>query len=140
MAEAPDGADRPRPSLARRLAPLILVAGALASAIVFIPKMPRERHVELRLDDPATIVGLRLEWAEPSSRLASPLSAAEEDLIRGTTWRFEAGLAPPSVTATISLPDGPYDLDILVERVERTDAVHRSLKLGDADRIAVSVR
>jgi hypothetical protein len=40
----------------------------------------------------------------------------------------------------VRLPDGSYDLEILVERVGRTDAVRRSLTLGDADRIAIPLR
>lgn len=124
--------EQPRRSLPRRLALFILAAGAVASASVLIPNVPRERRVELRLDAPATIVGVSVEWV--------PSRAAVEEAVHGATWHFSAGSAPPSVITTVHLPDGPYDLHVLVERAERTDEVRRSLTLGDVDQIAVPLR
>jgi hypothetical protein len=40
----------------------------------------------------------------------------------------------------VRLPDGSYDVDIRVERVDQTQTVHRSITLGDSDRITVPVR
>jgi hypothetical protein len=141
--EAPEEQAQPRRSLAHRFAPLILVAGVIAAAAIVIPRVPREREVELRFEDAATIVGVHLDWLASTGRAASAAARSappESEALQGTTWRFSAGAAPSFVTTTVRLPDGSYDLEILVERVGRTDAVRRSLTLGDADRIAVPVR
>jgi hypothetical protein len=139
MDAAPDDVAPPRRSLPRRFAPLILVAGVIASAFILIPRLPRERRVELRLEDASTIVGVQIDWLASSRRAPSP-EVTKEDPVQGASWRFAEGSAPPSVTAKVRLPDGPYDLEIVVERVGRADVVHRSITLGDADQITIPVR
>lgn len=137
MEAAPPSGDSRRRSFLKRIAPLLLVSGAGLSAFVLIPTLPRERHVELRLDDPATVVGVRLDWEVTSQR-----SAASPDTgpIHGASWRFPPGSAPSSVAMTVRLPDGAYDLDVLVERVGSAETVHRSVKLGDADHVTIPLR
>ena len=129
----------PRRSLAQRFAPLILVSGVIASAFILIPRLPRERRVELRLEDASTIVGVQVDWLASSRRALAP-DAAEADPVQGASWHFSEGAAPPSVIAKVHLPDGPYDLEIVVERIGRTDIVHRAITLGDADQIAIPIR
>jgi hypothetical protein len=138
--EVPEEQTQQHRSFAHRFAPLILVAGVVAAAAIVIPRVPRERQVELRFEDAATIVGVHLDWVASTGRSASAAARPESEALQGTTWRFSAGAAPSFVATTVRLPDGSYDLEILVERVGRTDAVRRSLTLGDADRIAVPVR
>ncbi len=128
----------PPRSLLHRLAPLMLVGGAVAATVVFVPHLPRERHVEFRLDDSATIVGIDVDWSA-SDRRASTNSSLDEPL-QGASWRFRAGTAPSMIPATIRLPDGAYDVEVLVERTDRTESVHRLITLGDADRITVPIR
>lgn len=115
----------------RRFAPLVLLAGAALSITSIIPRIPRERHLELRLDEPSSIVGVYLDWA-PSDR-------AGDEPLQGSTWRFAAGSAPRLLPVVVRLPDGSYALEIRVERVGHTQTVRRSITLGEAERITVPV-
>ena len=121
----------PARSRLRRLAPFVLLAGAAVSAISIHPHLPREPRLELRLEEPSTIIGVRLDWSTATSG---------DEPLQGATWRFAPGSAPRLLPATVRLPDGSYDVDIRVERVDQTQTVHRSITLGDADRITVPVR
>jgi hypothetical protein len=138
--EPEDDANSPVPprSLLQRLAPLMLVGGVIAAAAVFIPHLPRERHVELRVDDSTTVVGINVDWS--ATERGGPTSASPGEPMQGASWRFRAGTAPSTIAATVRLPDGVYDVEILIERTDRTESVHRSITLGDADRITVPVR
>lgn len=128
----------PPRSILHRLAPLMLVGGAVAATVVFIPHLPRERHVDFRLDDSTTIVAIDVDWSA-SDRSTSTSSSLSEPL-QGGSWRFRAGTAPSMIPATVRLPDGAYDIEILIERTDRTESVHRLITLGDADRITVPIR
>ncbi len=142
-----DGGFAPRPPLMadrlkKRIAPMILVAGAAAAAFVIVPHTPHDHHVDLRLDDAASVTGVQLAWAPldsaPGVREASAADA--DDAVRGSTWHFPAGSAPKMVAAQVTLPDGRYALDVLVERGAGSEAFHRVITLGDADHIRVSLR
>lgn len=121
----------PARSRLRRLAPFVLLAGAAVSAISILPHLPRERRLELRLEEPSTIIGVQLDWSTATSG---------DEPLQGSTWRFAPGSAPRLLPATVRLPDGSYDVDIRVDRVDQTQTVRRSITLGDADRITVPVR
>jgi hypothetical protein len=107
----------------RRFAPLLLLAGGLGATLVVAPKLPHDREIELRITDPASVVQVDLQWLSPSDA---------EEVIQGGSWRFSRGSAPRSIVSKVSLPDGRYDLDVLVRRTDGADASHRrSLTLGD---------
>jgi hypothetical protein len=98
------------------------------------PRIPRERHLELRLDEPSSIVGVHIDWTATSAPVSS------DEPLQGSTWRFNPGSAPRLLPATVHLPDGSYAVEIRVDRVDQTETVRRSVTLGDADRIIVPVR
>jgi hypothetical protein len=109
-----------------------------------MPYVPREHQVELRLEDSKTIVGVSVDWTDlRDASLSSRTSAGDDNDTRvlGTSWRFETGTAPRSLAMTVRLPNGPYDVDIRVDRTqERVQTTRRSVTLGDADRISLPVR
>lgn len=41
-----------------RYAPLVLLAGGAAAASLLVPHVPRERTVELRIEDAPTVTGI----------------------------------------------------------------------------------
>jgi hypothetical protein len=109
------------------------------AAMSLAPHLPRERHVELRLDDPSSITAVNVDWtAALKPRAASPGRA--DEALQGASWRFAAGTAPRSLVTTVRLPDGAYEMDIRIDRVDRVESVQRSITLGGADQIAVPVR
>ncbi|WP_437321372.1 hypothetical protein [Sorangium sp. So ce385] len=129
---APDG----RPPWARRLAPVILVAGALFAGSVLFKSMPEEREVELKLDDAATVVGLDVTWTDPSAGQRATEAAPVID----SSWRFAEGTAPRTVLTKVSLPDGLYHVEIAVDRKRGHDVTSRTVTLGDSSRITLFVR
>ena len=116
----------------RRHAWLFLVAGGIGAAALFAPHLPHERQVELRLDDPASVTAVESAWR--------PLPRAEGEPLQGGSWRFAAGQAPPTITTRVSLPNGRYELDVMLERGEERTILHRTIALGDADHITVPLR
>jgi hypothetical protein len=115
-----------------RWAPLLLVAGAGVAASVFVPHVPRERTVALRLEDAASVTGVDLAWA--------PVGTGDRDAVQGGTWRFQAGHAPKEIATPVRLPDGRYQLEVTVERGAEHEEIRRAITLGDADRITVPLR
>jgi hypothetical protein len=120
----------PRPSVARRFAPWLLVAGAAAAAFTLVPHLPKERRVELRLDQVSTIVDVELSFAR--SRDGEP--------VQGNAWHFAAGRAPLALTLSVNLPDGQYEVDIAVQRTDGRQLIHRVISVTDSDVIAIPVR
>ncbi len=130
--DAPEG----RPPWVRRLAPAILVLGALFAGSVLFKNLPEEREVELRLDDAATVVRLEVTWTDPSS--AQPATDAAP--IIDSSWQFAEGTAPRTVLTKVSLPDGLYHVEIAVGRKRGHDVVSRTVTLADTSRITLFVR
>ncbi len=124
----------PGGSRKRRYASLLLLAGGVAAGALVFPHMPREREIDLRLEDAASVTGVDVAWSPVSG------SAGKPDAIRGASWRFAPGQAPASLPTRVSLPDGRYDLDVLVERGDRREALHRVVAIGDSDHITVRLR
>ena len=118
----------------RRLAPFVLLAGAAVSVMSIFPRVPRERHLELRLDEPSSIVSVHLDWSATSAPVPT------DEPLQGSTWRFAPGSAPRLLPATVRLPNGSYAVEIRIDRVDHTETVRRSITLGEADRLTVPVR
>ena len=116
----------------RRLLSLLLLAGGVAALLSLAPHWPKERAVDFRLDgELGTVVGFDVTWARVG---------AEVEPIGGSSFRFEPGHAPKIVHTTVHLPDGSYALDIRIDRADRSDAIQRTLTLGDAEQITVPLR
>lgn len=93
-------ADEERTSLApasvRRRLPLFLLAlGALATAAAFERTAPRSRTVRLRLDAPASVIGVDITWSD-----------GDGDVLGASRWSFEAGRAPTRVDAEVRVRRG----------------------------------
>lgn len=117
---------RPR----NRYAPLLLLVAAGAAAYVLIPHVPRERTIEIRLEDPAAITAVDLAWTP----------AGTTEAVQGGAFRFPAGQAPVALTTKAHLPDGRYDLDLSIDRGAQHEIIHRVIDLGASDHITVRVR
>ncbi len=118
----------------KRVATQLLLAGAGAAGLVVMPNVPHEHHVDLRLEDPASVTGVEVTWT------AAGAAGSTEAPARGGTWRFEAGSAPATVAEGVRLPDGRYALDVVVRRGADEESSHRVITLGDADHITVRLR
>jgi hypothetical protein len=126
---APPDREPPR-RWTRRVAPLLLVGGILVAGAVAFRGLPKERQVELRLEDPTSIVAIDVAWIEPG----------DETTLGGSSFRFAPGAAPRSVPMTARLPDGTYTLEITVDSAAGHQTTRRSIKFDDAGRITVPVR
>lgn len=115
----------------RRLAPLLLVLAVVGAGYVVAPHAPRERSVELRLDEPSTITAVEVAWARAS---------AVDEAVHGGSWRFAPGHAPATLGTHVKLPSGRYLLDVTIERGTERAAVQRAIDLADSDRVSVRLR
>lgn len=130
--EPPPAAPRSR---LKRFSPFFLVVGLIAAAVLLIPHVPRERRVELRLDDPTTVTGVELSW--------SALDAAERnegEPLEGVRFRFEVGQAPPLLKTPARLADGRYALELTLERGGERTQLRRLITVGDDASITVPLR
>ena len=121
----------PLAKLRSRLAPLLLLAGGAGAAYFLTPHMPKERTVDLRLEDAASVTGVDIAWAP---------SGSSTEAVQGSAWHFAEGKAPGSLTAPVRLPDGRYTLEVTVERGTNREDFHRVINIGDTDRITVRLR
>ncbi|MEP7123838.1 MAG: hypothetical protein ABJE95_23115 [Byssovorax sp.] len=126
--EPPRSAPPPKRSRFVRIA--VLLAG-LGLAALILPRVPRDREIEFRVEDPATIVAIDLAWSRDD---------AAREAIQGGSWRFAPGQAPRSLTTSVHLPNGRYAVDVTVERTEGRDELHRVIELADADHVTVPLR
>ncbi len=114
-----------------RLVRIAVLLGALGVAAVVLPSVPRDRQIEFRVEDAASVVAIDLTW----SRDEGP-----GEPIRGGSWRFAPGEAPRSLSQTVHLPSGRYTVDVTVERTDKRDELHRVIELADADHVTVPLR
>jgi hypothetical protein len=132
---APDGL---RPNATRfdrgKVARWVAIAGVLAVALVgkslLLPRIPSDHDVEVLFESPQDVTGLDLRWSE---------AGADEDIV-ATSLHFSAGSAPSSVLTQVHLPDGPYDVAIIVERAGRVDSTRRHITLDNTTRVTIPLR
>jgi hypothetical protein len=129
----PEPSPTPRRTLPtrRRFARLVLLVGVLGGAAVLLPRLPRERQIDFRFEDTASIVGIELAWSREDG---------DGEAVRGGSWHFAPGQAPRSLTTTVHLPNGRYAVDITVERTGGRDELHRVIELGGADQVTIPLR
>jgi len=133
--EPPGGAPAPVMPSRRRFLSLILLAGGVAAAVSMLPHWPKERAIDFRIEeDTGSVVGLDVAW----SRADGAETGGEPVL--GSSFRFAPGEAPKIIHTTVHLPDGSYELDITLERSDRSASIRRRLTLEDAEQITVPLR
>jgi hypothetical protein len=119
----------------RRFAPFLLAGGLMVAATQVIPSAPRDRSVELRLDDPASIVAVEIAWTAVDAReqsVGEPLA--------GGVYRFAPGTAPATIKAPTQLADGRYAIEARLDRVGERTMVRRVITLGDQAAITIPLR
>lgn len=128
----PEPSPKPRSSRPARssFARLALLVGALGAAAVILPRLPRERQIDFRLEDAASIVGIELAWSHEEGGEA----------VQGGSWHFAPGHAPRSLTTTVHLPNGRYVVDVAVERTGGRDDLHRVIDLTSTDHVTIPLR
>jgi hypothetical protein len=114
-----------------RFTRMLFLVGALAAAAVILPRIPRERQIEFRVEDAASVVGIELAWSREEG---------DGEAVQGGSWRFSPGQAPRSLTTSIHLPNGRYAIDVIIERTGGRDELHRVVELADADHVTVPLR
>jgi hypothetical protein len=124
------GASGSLAKLKQRWPILLLLAGGLGAAHFISPHLPKERNVDLALDDAASVTAVDVAWAAPDG----------EDALQGATYRFDLGKAPRKLRIPARLPDGRYTLDVTVQRGAQRETVHRVVRLDESGTITVRLR
>lgn len=132
----PSAPNRLSPSRLRRAASLLLPLGLLLAASIISPHLPRDHSVRIELPDPQLIVGVNVHWI-PVQRNTDQQAA---EATQGSRWNFARGTAPKSLTTTVRLPKGAYDVAIQIERGNGVETVQRKIILGDSEHISLSAR
>lgn len=129
----PEPSPKPRSSRPTRssFARVALLVGAMGAAAVILPRLPRERQVDFRFEDAASIVGIDLAWSR---------EGGDGEAVQGGSWHFAPGQAPRSLTTTVHLPDGRYAVDVTVERTGGRDDLHRVIDLAGTDHVTIPLR
>jgi hypothetical protein len=108
-----------------------VLVGALGAASLILPRVPRDRQVELRVDAPATIVAIDVAWSRDDH---------DAEPIQGGSWRFAPGQAPRSLTTSVHVPNGRYAVDVTIQRTEGRDELHRAIDFTDSDHVTIPLR
>jgi hypothetical protein len=129
----PEPSPTPQRSLPTRsrFARIALLAGALGAAALILPRLPRERQIDFRIEDAASIVAIELAWSREDG---------DGEAVQGGSWHFAPGQAPRSLTTTVHLPNGRYAVDITLERTGGRDELHRIIDLSSTDHVTVPLR
>lgn len=107
---------------------LALLVGTLGAAALILPRLPRERQIDFRFEDAASIVGIELAWSREDG---------DGEAVRGGSWHFAPGQAPRSLTTTVNLPNGRYAVDVTLERTGGRDELHRVIDLAGTDHVTI---
>jgi hypothetical protein len=107
-AESASANDRPR---RRRFAPLILLAAGLGAYAMVDRELPHEREVVYELGHAAPeITSVEVSWSR----------AGADEAALTTRWNFAGGAAPARLPARVRLPAGAWQVDVGVERTDRS--------------------
>jgi hypothetical protein len=126
----PSPAPRSAPPRRGRFARFAVLGCALAAAAVILPRIPRDRQIDFRIQDASSIVRIELAWSREDG---------DGEPVRGGSWHFEPGRAPRSLTTSVHLPNGRYAVDITVERTAGRDELHRVIELDSTDHVTIPV-
>jgi hypothetical protein len=94
-------------SLGARLARLLLFGGVAFAIVSLLPSIPREQILLFRLEEAGEIEQLNATWTVPGK--AEPSG--------GVTLHFPVS-PDRAIRHALSLPNGPYLLDISIQRVK----------------------
>ena len=98
-------------STRRRWAPLLLVAAGVGGYVAIDPKLPRSRQVVLDFGKEATdVTDIELTWTRAGTM---------DDAALATRWHFAPGAAPRRLPFEARLADGPWDIEVTLERQSR---------------------
>jgi hypothetical protein len=109
----------------------VVLGCALAAAAVILPRIPRDRQIDFRIDDASSIVGIELTWSRENG---------DDEPVQGGSWHFEPGHAPRSLITSVHLPNGRYAVDITIERAAGRDEIHRVIDLDSTDQVTIPLR
>lgn len=109
---------------------LLLLAGGLGAAHFISPHLPKDRAVDLALDDAASVTAVDVAWSSPDG----------SDTMQGAAYRFDPGQAPRKLRISARLPDGRYALDVTVERGAQRETARRVVRLDENGSITVRLR
>ena len=101
----PGPVPRSAPPQRSRFARFAILGCAMAAAAVILPRIPRDRQIDFRIDDASTITAIDLTWSR---------EGGDGEPVQGGSWHFEPGRAPRSLTTSVHLPNGRYAVDITV--------------------------
>ncbi len=121
----------PAPPRRGRYARFVVLGCALAAAALILPRIPRDRQIDFRIEDAPSVIGIELAWSRENG---------DEEAVRGGSWHFAPGQAPRSLTTSVHLPNGRYTVDITVERTAGRDELHRVIELDNADHVTIPLR
>ena len=90
---------------------MLLVAAGLGAYIAVGPKLPHDRQVILDLgQDAGDLTDIELTWTR---------AGTTDDAALTTRWHFAAGAAPRRVPFEARLADGPWDVEVTLDRQSR---------------------
>ncbi len=127
----PSPPPRSSPPTRSRFARIALLVGALGAAALILPRLPRERQIDFRIEDTATVVGIDLAWSREDG---------DGEAVQGGSWHFAPGQAPRSLSTTVHLPNGHYAVDVTVERTGGRDELRRVIDLSSTDHVTIPLR
>ncbi len=105
---------------ARRLLPVVLVAGGLVAWQGLARRWPTEQTVHYVLGDAAPRVAeVEARWADVDG---TPLHAV--------TFRYVPGMAPRVLTHQLRLANGDYDVEVEIHAKQLRAAARRRVSLG----------
>ncbi len=110
---------------------ILFLVVAIGAAVVILPRIPRDRQIEFRVEDAPTVTAIDLTWSRDDG---------DGEPVQGGSWRFQPGQAPRSLTTSVHLPNGRYAVDVVVARTEGRDELHRVIELADSDHVTVPLR
>jgi hypothetical protein len=113
-------------SLRRRLAPAVLLVGAVAVGFLVKPALPEDRGVELRLADRTALEEVELVWLDE-----------DHEAIRRTVLSFRDRPVPAKIATEVRVPDGDYRLLVTLRRDGGTQELERRISFRDSDRVVV---
>jgi len=114
---------------------MLLLGGGVAAASIMLPHLPHERQLELRIEDRDQLSSVELTVSSPSAT-----DEAEAPFVMGSSWHFPDGRVPASLVTSMRVPDGRYEVDVVLLRAGTRQSIHRTIAFHDAERITVPIR